>query len=310
MKQPLKPGATRSRLQLSTPDLLVWRKWRRDFWEAKDGERLSFRYSENYFKRTQSNARILWGTLTERYEPRKAYEEAKRKHAPLLSPHGHFRALAHRNNFQAREFLETFGPLTLRGGLVNSGGQLSVNMGEFWVFHRRFCSLAQLWEAHSDREKLVSAWRNVWEHRDEAALLEGSLCDVWPWQRMSQDFEKWVEQESTKALQIASIDLIHSELNLHSTETQVHWVKGWEPTWTKLRQVVRPASLWDAIWLFFGWDTAGEGWRRCPHCQQLFYPRRKDQYYCTRRQQELASKRDYARRMRSGSLKRNKRRKP
>ena len=54
-------------------------------------------------------------------------------------------------------------------------------------------------------------------------------------------------------------------------------------------QIVPAApSLWAAIWHLFARDTTeGLGWRVCPHCSKLFYPKRKDSYFCESRYQKL-----------------------
>jgi len=54
-------------------------------------------------------------------------------------------------------------------------------------------------------------------------------------------------------------------------------------------------SLWTVIWQLFARDTLGVSWRICPHCNRLFYPTRKDRFFCTSRLQVLHSKREWAR---------------
>jgi integrase len=39
-------------------------------------------------------------------------------------------------------------------------------------------------------------------------------------------------------------------------------------------------TLWHCLWFMFALDVQGIGWRRCPHCNKLFKPPRKDRIYC------------------------------
>ena len=102
-----------------------------------------------------------------------------------------------------------------------------------------------------------------------------------------------------KKTQVTSFHLINLELNSHMRGRHIVWQRSWEPRKEGWRPVVWTESLWSAMWEFWGWDTASASWRRCPHCQRLFYPKRRDQFYCTPRQPALASKREYARRLRA-----------
>jgi hypothetical protein len=256
----------------------------------------------------------LWGSLGTRYNVRETYVRAQQKHDPLLAPHGFFRRLAYKSNLHAREFLEQFGSLWLPSDAPTIGdalasSQMKIHLRRFWTRHRRFCVVARLWEARDDRKQLAEGWQDLENCRDEVSKFDvaglGDYYDgaqyvkkKWPWELADIQFEKWVEESPTRVLRDAALALVHSELNSHVTEASVSWERGWEPTKTKFRQVVFVKDLWSIIWEFFGWDTAGTSWRRCPHCQRLFYPKRRDQFYCTPRQQALASKREYARRQR------------
>ena len=81
--------------------------------------------------------------------------------------------------------------------------------------------------------------------------------------------------------------------NLHSYGAKITWEFGWERWGVKLRPVLRPASLVQMIWELFAHDAAQSCWRRCPHCQRLFYPKRRDQCYRSPRQQAFASEREW-----------------
>jgi hypothetical protein len=123
-----------------------------------------------------------------------------------------------------------------------------------------------------------------------------------PWQLSEQSGDEWLTHASMKELRDCALYLVNIELNAHMCGRRIVWHRGSEPLGEKFRPVIWVDSLWSAIWEFFGMDMTGLSWRRCPHCQRLFYPKRKDQFYCTPRQQALASKREYARRSRAGKL--------
>lgn len=254
----------------------------------------------------------LSGDLSEVYNVRETYERAQRRSDPLLAPHGFFRGLAPGNNLHARDFLERFGPLRLTPEQQYSPVivPIRVNLGEFWRLHLRFCLAAQLWESRNDKARLAEAWRGVFEHHKEASKgesipLGSTLPDPsdpgviyyrlpFPWELEDQPFDEWVQSATLTTLKENALSLIHGELNLHIHGRRLGWERAWEPSKEKFRPVIWVDSLWSAIWEFFGWDTASISWRRCPHCQRFFYPKRRDQFYCTPRQQALASKRRYA----------------
>jgi hypothetical protein len=97
-----------------------------------------------------------------------------------------------------------------------------------------------------------------------------------------------------------ALALILNRLNLAGhIDRPTTYDRSWASTQDQFRLVVGMDSLWDGIWQLFGWDTVGISWRHCPHCQHIFYPKRHDQYYCSPRQQALASKRAYAARRRA-----------
>jgi hypothetical protein len=190
-----------------------------------------------------------------------------------------------------------------------------VNLSEFWSYHRRFRLATQLWEARESRNALSKSWQEAYKHYKEVEHCgplgfgdrQGGWYDsprvyypyVWPWQVEKKDFESWEKETPTSAMREYALQLVGLELNLHLFDSQIIWERCWEPTKARFRQTILTKSLWAVIWRLFGWDTCQVAWRRCPHCQKYFYPRRNDQFYCTSRQQGLASKRDYARRMRA-----------
>lgn len=68
---------------------------------------------------------------------------------------------------------------------------------------------------------------------------------------------------------------------------QVRWTSTDHSSLT-FKLVPQAKSLWMAIWHLFARDTTeGAGWRICPHCSKLFYPRRRDSYFCESKYQKL-----------------------
>jgi hypothetical protein len=328
-----------SHLPSSTVEPFKWRRWRYEFMETPKGGLFALsserKRHERYFKEHHSEAVKLYGNISEWYDVREAYEKGLRRHDPLWAPHGLFCGLAHGNNKHAREFLEMFGPLWLPEGASISSpefhirregsrevpviqNQIEIDLTQFWGLHRRFCLVEQLWKATGNASKLVSAWRDLECHREEASAFDvlplgacwGGRSDPpesyydawWPWDHPKQKFEEWLRDTPTGVLCSEALKIVDRELNLHIRGAQIYWERGWEPTGAKFRQIVAADNLWSVMWEFFGWDTSGQSWRRCPHCQRLFYPKRRDQFYCTSRQQALASKRDYARRRRADEI--------
>jgi len=267
----------------------------------------------------------LYGSLKEMYNVRKTYEQAQQKHDPYLAPHGFFRRLVSGRNLHAVEFLKRFGPLKLtkdqRFPLGPCG--IQIDLAEFWGLHLRFRLVAQLWESRNDKQALSRAWGDVFKCHREASRWEeihfGSPQagqwtnlavppDVYdylplPWERNKQPFDEWLRSTDSHELRESALGLIQTEIGTHTFGRPVLWERCWEPSREKLRPVFIVDSLWSVIWEFFGYDTAGVPWRRCPHCQRFFYPKRRDQFYCTPRQQALASKRVYAARRRAAEHK-------
>jgi hypothetical protein len=250
------------------------------------------------------------GKLSGRYDLHRAYENAHAKKKPDLSPHGFFRKLQSGDNEQAKEFLETFGPLKLDPGARLSGcGDVVVNLAEFWSLHRRYCLIAEVWEFLNDRKQLQALLSNSYvvsrgtSKYDEfplgqifgppPAFEKKGECEF-PWEAHGQEAKEWLGSAPIEEMHEFALRLVFLELNAHTKHLRIVWDRGWETTGRKFREVVWIDSLWSAIWKWWGWDTNRMSWRRCPHCQRFFYPKRRDQFYCTPRQQALWSKRRYA----------------
>lgn len=311
-------------LQSSTPDRFSWFKWRFECLKTVEADDNGPSTNEPADVFVRPHGTTFVGYLSGKYDVRNTYELARRAHDPLLSPHGFFRKLAHKNDSHARQFLETFGPLYLPHGIDDVLRQVEINLEDFWLCHRRFCLAAQLWEAANSRSELLKSWRDIYKYRMEFehyglgySEIEGGWIDPpldyyqfsWPWQSEQKDFESWERETPTFMVRDYALDFVGCELNFHLSDSEIIWERCWEPTRAHFRQSIRTRSLLASIWQFLGWDTCEVAWRRCPHCQKYFYPRRKDQFYCTSRQQGLASKRDYARRMRAKLQKRARRHK-
>ena len=239
-----------------------------------------------------------------------AYKKAHAKNDPYLAPHGFFRKLRFGDNEDAKEFLEAFGPLKLDvGQRLLGSGSVVVDLGEFWILHLRFCLIAKLWESLDDREQLATALLRSYENKKDISrcgkfslgqklgpppLFQKRGEYEFPWQVQNQDATTWLSHTPIDEMRSCALGLILNELTAHTSDLRIVWDRGWESSGRKLRPVIWVDSLWSAVWEFWGKDTIGLSWRQCPHCQTFFYPKRRDQFYCTPRQQALWSKRRYA----------------
>jgi hypothetical protein len=267
-----------------------------------------------------SKATVLVGHLTESYDLHDQYESTRIKKRVDQTPHGFLRKLAPDNTGHAKEFLEKFGPLQLPSGarIYGRGFHITIDLAKFWAMHLRFCLIAELWENLPDKDRLTQAIAKICEKRELASQFQAVSLGtefspppedkfrrfLFPWERLEQSGDEWLKHASVKDLRDCALYLVNIELNAHMFGRRIVWHRGFEPSGEKFRPVIWVDSLWSAIWEFFGMDMTGLAWRQCPHCQKLFYPKRKDQFYCTPRQQGLASKREYARRSRAGKLNR------
>ena len=260
---------------------------------------------------------VVIGNLTREYNVRRTAEIAHGRGDPLLAPHGHFRNLAHGNHKHAVEFLEKFGPLTMTPGQKSmADNAVEVNMPDFWQKHRRFVLTVALYEQRNAPDRLEQAWRELHIHlhefETEGIFPFGAVpinpfaeeaYSEWthPWDLFESDsFERWLSSTSAKDLRSNSLDLVQGELNNHSFGRQLWWLRDLEgASHDRFLPFTRVDSLWSILWELFGLDTAGVLWRRCVGCRRFFYPKRRDQFYCSPREQALASKREYARRKRA-----------
>lgn len=262
------------------------------------------------------------GVETHTYNVREVYELAQKRKDPLLSPHGMFRHLAPRNNYHAVQFLERFGPLKHQGISLAEAKKRKlrkasdvvrvkvVDLTNFWDCHAEFCVANQLYEALDDKKLLSAAWKELieipkplpWFSKDTFRFIEklpgiSVAGEIGPPTAKTyfQNYKRWILDADFREQQTEALAVIDFALNHYLKDRWLHW-EEYEPR--KFRMVLAFRTLWDGIWELFAWDTAGITWRRCPHCQGLFYPKRKDQFYCNPRQQALASKKEYARKRR------------
>lgn len=239
-----------------------------------------------------------------------AYEQAKTEADVNYSPHTAFRSLSSGNEWGAIDFVNEFGPLDLldeqqprqrldREEIVECGTEddeikvrhIWVDIDDFWEKHRRFVSLVKLWELRGNYDKLVYALSElnvlrvyppigVWRHRHGYSLASGL-----PWE--VGRFDQWLRKANPKRVAAAAAEIIKRELNLHCDEMKSQWTCP-DPHRLEFQIVPAAASLWAAIWHLFARDTTeGLGWRVCPHCSKLFYPKRNDSYFCESRFQKL-----------------------
>jgi hypothetical protein len=263
--------------------------------------------------------------------------------------------LRYRDNFHAIEFLEMFGPLSLRqspAGYIQHRVPVRITLDEFWQRQAHFRQLAQLYESRNDPAQLANAFRRVIEHRPEhdifrhmrEHLLRGFNAALAAAEHLQEAYTfpdstklrdvirlVMIEEEEGRTTGQASsvprqtrmelsdelpchlghildasfeeqrseaIALLGIEIDRHIANRKVQWLQE-EDFWRL--QVSSATSLWDMIWDLFASDSSGTVWRVCPHCQRIFYPARADRFYCTTRQQVLASKRAYAQRVRKGA---------
>jgi hypothetical protein len=244
-----------------------------------------------------------------------AYEQAKAEADPQFSPHGAFRHLSTEDKWAAAiDFINEFGPLELLDEAQPSRKRLElidllefgpededddinerpvwVDLEDFWEKHRRFVLVAKLWEARESRVAMVSAlselaWLPVYP--PIGAWRKGerfSPVSAFPWE--NGKFEEWrIRKPNQKQLRDTSAEIIKAELNLWAHEMKVQWTC---PDTARLGFRIVPSadSLWSAIWHLFARDTSeGLGWRVCPHCLKLFYPKRKDSFFCESKYQKL-----------------------
>jgi hypothetical protein len=255
---------------------------------------------------------------------------AARKHArktgdATKAAHGAFKQLAYRNHFHAVQFLQKFGCLEWNVQDFEPGTRsFWLSLDQFWAMQRRFTAVTKLWDTRGDLPKLRQAWREFYKYKDEIeradpnkSLMGTELTylsledlpadppgeflvniinrEVPPLYRDPESFEKWAMLGSPESLRRETTQIVLLALNHYVSERKVRWRPFSEEGNDGFRLEIGEGSLWARCWEFYALDTSdGPGWRICPHCSKVFYPKRKDRFYCTVREQALASKRHWA----------------
>ncbi|MGH9533529.1 MAG: hypothetical protein ACRD2E_01575 [Terriglobales bacterium] len=202
-----------------------------------------------------------------------------------------------------------------------------VSVAEFWERQLHFVLIAQLWESWDGPARLHAGFVNLALERERLApetwsrfipfLRMAAHLDKIPpyraamWDRPGAqaaekglDFEKFVagvRKQNPGWLRHWAGMLIQAELDFQSQGRRAIWAwQGSVGTRVWFQQKLEMNTLWAGIWELLALDFAQPlPWRVCPHCGKLFYPPRKDRFYCTPEQQALASKRNWARTTRS-----------
>lgn len=246
------------------------------------------------------------------YSVEAAYEHARVQSDGQYSPHTAFRSLT--DDGAAVRFVNEFGPLELLNeaqprqrlevedlidfGVVEESCSapeprsvcIWVDLEDFWQKHRRFVSVVKLWELRESYEAMVYAlselsalrvWPPIgaWRHGERY-----SPASAFPW--LDGEFHLWFRKANPTRVMAASAAIIQAELNLWCYEMRVRWTCP-EPSRLQFQIVPFADSLWSAMWHLFARDMSGLGWRICPHCSKLFYPKRKDSYFCDPKYQKL-----------------------
>jgi hypothetical protein len=201
--------------------------------------------------------------------------------------------------------------------------QGEVEAADFWHKQLHFVLVAQLWEAWDDPARLHDVFVNLALERERLApetwarwipfLRIVAHLDQLPeyraamWERPDPsaaekglNFEQFVagmRSQTPGWLRHWAGMLIQAELDSQSQGRRAIWVwQGKPATRVWFKQTLEINTLWAGIWELLALDFAKPlAWRVCPHCGTLFYPPRKDRFYCTPEQQALASKRNWAR---------------
>lgn len=250
------------------------------------------------------------------YDPDVAYEAARANLDASQSPHTAFRALESGDYLGAVEFLQRFGPLSLEepsrlpeAAFLWESNLRWLNLDHFWARHRRYVAIAKLWEAclGIGPINISRAWADLVDALDEINRFGLVLLDPakdpriegwadFPGTVDRKKFRDWLKRPGNvgPSREIA-LTTVEAEINRHAAADCRPW-------WHRIEKDRKPAfalslrtmSLWGAIWQFFARDTLGLGWRVCPHCNRVFYPPRKDRFFCTTELQQLHSKRQWA----------------
>jgi hypothetical protein len=266
--------------------------------------------------------RLSWDDPPNGYDVREAYQKALAKKNPYLSPHAVFRGLANNNNFQLVSFLGDFGPLDIKVGstlrelrsLPASPQAASerrrewlVDVQDFWRRQRKYKAVMDLWNVFADADRLRAALVEGSEYFSSAyidavalrrlfaeARRRGSSFDAAEPTLEKQQADDFVQGATASDVRLVAEFVIQAELESAAIGTPWWEVENRKEQAPGFRLAVRVESLWAAMWQCFAQDTHnGMIWRICPHCGKVFWPPRKDRFFCTPELQQLHSKREW-----------------
>lgn len=170
-------------------------------------------------------------------------------------------------------------------------------------------AVAKLWEAvtGNGRLHLSAAWAELVEALDQINFCQPPLLDPqrdiqiqnwsgFPGIEEREKFKAWLKHPGyMERWRDKAIATIQEEINAHAIpDLRPWWHRVENNRMPAFALALRTLSLWSAIWQFFARDTLGVGWRVCPHCNKVFYPPRRDRFFCTTELQQLHSKRQWA----------------
>jgi hypothetical protein len=264
--------------------------------------------------RHEDGGRSVWVFLKmeeKKYDLVQDYWKARQRGRIELTAHGRFWNLPHGDLRAATGFWRQFGPLghpiVLR--LNDAEDEYSwFDLGDFWNKLRRFRATMNTWIMMEDLAGLRTSWIEF-----SANLSEINEADVFPFGSLpirgeagsiemdsrlllelgnsdKQAFQRWLDNLDGSTLRRETAHLIACELNARL---------GGLPRWHCASHADRPGfdlalipgTLWSAMWYLFALDTrTGVGPRICPNHEKLFYPPRRDRFYCTTEEQTYHSR--------------------
>ncbi len=274
-----------------------------DLTEALQNGYVSFRHEDG--------RRTVWMFLRvgEDYDLLKLYHGARKLHTAVATAHGWFWGLPYENFDLAARFLKNFGPfgkLTLE---LNGAGQYSLlDLGDFWNKQRRFHAVTKLWINLEHVAALRESWIELHARlgqidvadefpvgsipkRDESGHVELELTLFQELRTLpAERVRNWLDNQNPERLRLDAVELVTGELHGHLGDL-ARWRPRTGPVRPSFELILVPDNLWSALWYLFARDTQlGVGWRICPNHNKLFYPPRKDRFYCTANEQQRQSK--------------------
>jgi hypothetical protein len=225
---------------------------------------------------------------------------------PLMRPHNAIRQLRPGDIGELLHFMNKWGPLTWDSGEIGLGASDWVDASKFWARQLRFKVLSDLYFSCAT-EALKGAWLSLVDvlpaisstdppFNSEPAEDPGCVYPFkLPWERLGKSPQSWISGSAISVLREEAMWLLSREITSQNSVGTWRWVpaKGIGHS-VRFELSQTTDSLLAHIWYLFATDTTRDlPPRICPHCQILFYPPRKDRFYCTSSQQTLAAKRKW-----------------